>query len=138
MNISFGALLVVVSVYLSHRQIAFWHHLDRETLQQRELKYFRAQFRRRMQVSVLIGIIGVTIGIVDVVKSPLVFSIFFISWLVMLAWIVGLALLDFVSAQIFLGQITDSQRAKKAEMEAQIRELKDQHRTGEENGKGKK
>ena len=49
--------------------------------------------------------------------------------------ILAMALVDIVSTRMFLRDMTAAQRIKRAEMEAEIKRLRDEQRTGEENGK---
>jgi len=86
----------------------------------------------------MLAILGVTIAIVEWVKSPVVFTIFFIIWMLLLLCILLMAFLDMTSNRIFLQEISVKHRVHRAELEAEIERLRKEARTGDENGKSSK
>ncbi len=129
---------MLVAVVLVVRHMSFWRSLDQLILEPEEIEFFRQQFRRRMQASVLIGIIGLTISFIDWITSPNLFTVFVFTWLLMIAWIVWLALVEMFRSRSFLRNLAVQQRIKRAQLEAEIEKLKQMQRTGEENGHARK
>ena len=80
----------------------------------------------------MLAILGVTIAIVEWVKSPVVFTIFFIIWMLLLLCILLMAFLDMTSNRIFLQEISVKHRVHRAELEAEIERLRKEARTGRE------
>ena len=118
--------------------VGTWRKLDKSQLDAQELRFFRHQLIRRVVTGSMLAILGVTIAIVEWVKSPVVFTIFFIIWMLLLLCILLMAFLDMTSNRIFLQEISVKHRVHRAELEAEIERLRKEARTGDENGKSSK
>ena len=86
----------------------------------------------------MLGVLGMTIAISEWIKSPLLFTIFFMVWMLLLICILLMAFLDMTSNRIFLQEISVKHRARRAELEAEIERLRKEQSTGDENGKSSK
>ena len=130
--------MLILSVVLVARHIAFWRKLDEVKFEKPELQYFRRQLRRRLITSSLIGVVGISIAGVTWITSPELFTAFLIGWLIVVGLILLLAVFDMMSTRSFLANLQVTQRARYNELQAEIRRLRKKQRTGEENGKGSK
>jgi hypothetical protein len=90
------ALLGLCGVLLdSHRRS--WRHAQESTeLSQREKRYALSQYRRRMQASATIGLVGAGIAIGPLVpRRPEPMTLYLAALLAACAWILLMAMLDF-------------------------------------------
>ena len=118
------------------RHVRQWHGLDKTQLDKPAVRYFRRMFQRRTMTSTLIGIIGVSIATIHwVQRSPLLFTVVVIAWLLMLGWILLFALIDLLSTRLFLADLRTSQRDRRAQLEAELKRVAEQSLTGDDNGK---
>jgi hypothetical protein len=134
----FGLSLVLLALVLVVWHLRAWHAIDQGRLDEEEVRFFRTQLIRRATTGALLGALGVTIAVVPWVKSPLLFTVFFLFWMFLLFCILVMAVWDMTSNRVFLREIAVKQRVRRAELEAEIERLRDEQRTGEENGKSSK
>lgn len=123
----FGAVLIVIAFLFA---IYVWRNrraLD-SVVESDEMARTHAdrQFRRRMQVSVLLGIIGLIIPLGDQLdrffaQKPFYFFIWISSVIVLAFWLILMALGDWLSTMTY-SEIAKAQlRFERRELEAQIR-----------------
>ena len=60
-SIVFSIFLIVVSAVLSAVQLRSWRAAGRRELNERDRRFLGRQFRRRIQIDVMIGVVGVAI-----------------------------------------------------------------------------
>ncbi|MFN0053688.1 MAG: hypothetical protein ACKV0T_16025 [Planctomycetales bacterium] len=142
-SLAFGILLVAIGAGLIRWHVVTWRALRSEpVLQPRELRYYRAQFRRRMQVSVLLIVLGIMIPLGDALmmqrRLPGVVAGYWIAVLLLTFWIVVLAALDWLSGQAHRRSLRNSLAdiaRQRRELEAEASRLREQHRQGNGNGR---
>ncbi|MCH7686792.1 MAG: hypothetical protein IH899_08945 [Planctomycetes bacterium] len=135
-----GAFLVVLGVLMIRSHLRTWRrHRDDSSLAERELQYYFAQYRRRMQTSAIIALLGVLLFVGDVVLPRVlpeeyfvgVFGIYWIVVLCLTLWIVVLAWGDVTAIRIHSKTVLNRHLRKQRELEEQLAELKKRHSNGE-------
>jgi len=110
---------------LVHRRS--WSHAQREELDTDELDYRRRQFRRRMQTSAMLGVLAVTLPVVDwlTARSESI-PLHLICWsvvLLLVVWIGLLALADLVATKYHFGRMQHSHLVEEAKLKAELHRM---------------
>ncbi len=115
----------------SHRR-SWWKSQHDQQLGERDLRFARSQYRRRMQASVIIGLLGGAIGLEPLVpRLPQWVAVYLAVLIGGCACIMTLALLDVVATQ----QNYHRQRSEQLTAEAKMaRELRSESQSGDNNG----
>ena len=133
-SLTLGIALILLGGWLIRWHWAAWgRHRGQEARVQeagddRERRHYRLQFRRRIQVSALLILLGVMIPIGDWLmvqrRNPLWIAIFWIAVLTLALWIMLLAVVDWLSTRMYvratratLAALARKQRALEAEAE---------------------
>ncbi len=130
-SLAFGTALIFVALWLMRWHCRVWkEHAADETNDDRARRHYRRQFRRRIQVSVLVFLLGVLIPVGDWLmtnaqrKHPQWIALFWIAVLALTMWIMILALFDWLSTRMHvratraaLGTLARKQRELEAELE---------------------
>ncbi len=138
MNNPWPALVVAVvllaiglSTMASH--VRSWRRLQNDpALEDRDLAYLQRRYRRRMQMSAILAILGVLIGLGDVLlpfqkRHPVPVSLYWIGVLLLTGWLILLGLAD-LSSTIAYGRVELARvRQKRRELERQVIEFKHRH-----------
>jgi peptidoglycan/LPS O-acetylase OafA/YrhL len=105
----------------SHRRS--WHAAQSdESLNERDRRFARSQYRRRMQASSLIGVIGATLGCYPLVpRQPLPLTIYLAAVVVACGCILLLALLDVWATRQNLRRIESEQLAAQVKLAMELR-----------------
>ncbi|MCL2118894.1 MAG: hypothetical protein FWH27_10760 [Planctomycetaceae bacterium] len=129
--LAIAAFMITCAIWFARR---LWFALvamqDDEDLPQRSRTFFSRQFRRRIQIAVMIGLSGVCLVAVALI-SPNVFPKPFVVMgslsVFLLLWSIVIALCDVVSITIFYNRSRnwdEAQRAKiQYELEQKLREM---------------
>lgn len=125
-SLAIGAGLLTVGTVLIRGHFAAWstHRAD-TALTDDERAYYRRQFRRRVQVSALVILLGVMIPVGDALmqrKNPVFWTWYWIAILLIALWIMALAALDWLSFRTFHRAL----RANLASLARKRRELEDE------------
>jgi len=128
-SLVFGSALIVCAVWLIRWHCRAWsaHSLD-EMNDDRVRRHYRRQFRRRIQISVLLLFLGVMIPLGDWLmmqrKHPQWIAILWLAVLALAMWIMLLAAFDWLSTRMHvratraaLGTLARKQRELEAEVE---------------------
>ena len=137
-SLAFGATLVLVAVWLMrwHRQAWKEHSLDAMN-DDRTRHHYRRQFRRRIQVSVLLLLLGIMIPLGDWLmlqrKHPQWIAAFWMAVLALAMWIMMLAVFDWLSTRMHV-RTTRAALAglarKQRELEAEVERLRNRDSNG--------
>jgi small-conductance mechanosensitive channel len=138
-SLAFGFSLVILGGFLIRWHMRMWRgQRDDKTLEEREISHFRGQLRRRIQVSILLIVLGVLIPLWDVLTiagwlSKAAALLWIIIMLLVALWIMVLALLDWISSRVhrhaMLGSLASLAR-KRRELEEELARLRLQQRNG--------
>ncbi|MBW3597063.1 MAG: hypothetical protein KY475_07285 [Planctomycetes bacterium] len=130
-TIAFGVFLILLSAGLVCSHIAAERRRRTEDLEAGEREYRRRQWRRRMQASTLIGLVGVAVLGGLWVEGPPLEALYWLGVLLAAIWILVLAGADVVSTQSFFRGV----QVRRAEEHAALREEIERYRRHEGNGK---
>ena len=133
-NIAFAAFLMVVSGVLLATHNRSWRQAQSEDHDDKATDFHWRRYRRRMQASAMIGIVGLTVGIGAWIEDTLLSAIYWSVVFLIVVWIVILAAADLVSSRFFLNQIRDQHTAEHAALQAEL----DRIRSRESNGRSER
>jgi UDP-N-acetylmuramyl pentapeptide phosphotransferase/UDP-N-acetylglucosamine-1-phosphate transferase len=128
-------LLSAAGMMLSH--LRAWRASQEEKLDPEDFDYRRRQFRRRMQTSAMLGIVGVAILIGYILtlwlRSPAFTIVFWIAIILVLFWTCLLAVVDVWATKHHFSRQRDHCLIEQAKLRAEIRRME----AFRGNGKGK-
>ncbi len=129
----FSLLLLFVALVLAGIHLRGWQSVQNTKVGKEEGDFLRRRFRRRIQVSGMVGFVGVAIFIGYWITAPLVWAVYWLAVMGVVLWIVLLAITDLVDTQIFYTNM----RTKHAFDEHRLREAADLARSEAHNGRSK-
>jgi hypothetical protein len=139
LSLAFGAALMIAGGALFRWHFAAWDAYSRdEALADRERNFYRAQFRRRVQVAGLIVLMGILVPLLDFVISkrlPKLFTALAFGILIVTGWIIILAALDWLSMRVFdrsTRSNLESLARKRRELEEEVERLRKRGSNGRE------
>jgi len=112
------------------RHVAVWRGLQEEDLDEEERRFRYAQFRRRMQTSGMIGVVGLLMLFSPLVESPWANLIFWSVVVLLLVWMVLLAVADWMSTKAHYGPKARYLQAEREKLEAEVERLRAQEGNG--------
>ncbi len=126
-----GIILIVLAVGLAWQQWVGWKRGSAGLLSDDEARQHAArQFRRRLQVSVMLGIVGLMIPLGDLLpvfrQSPQLFVIYWLIVLAAVVWIVLLALGDLASNLAYSRVARNRLRRERRTLEDELRAYRSQ------------
>jgi UDP-N-acetylmuramyl pentapeptide phosphotransferase/UDP-N-acetylglucosamine-1-phosphate transferase len=128
-------LLAAAGLMVSH--VRTWRVFRQTEIDPEEFDYRRRQFRRRMQTSAMLGVLGVAMlaGYILTLwlRSPAFTLVFWIAILLVLVWTCLLALVDIWATKHHFGRLRDHCLVEQAKLRAEIRRIQ----AFRGNGKGK-
>lgn len=116
----FSLVLLVTATVLVYIHLREWRQAQLED-DAEQLDFQWRQFRRRMQASAMVAIIGLLLPITSLVRTPVVMTVFVIGLLILVGWIIVLAGADFIAARHRLMQLETDRRIAEAKAEQQRR-----------------
>jgi hypothetical protein len=130
-------VLLVSAAGLMVWHVRLWRKLQGESLEARELDYRRGQFRRRMQTSAMLGLLGIAI-ITGQVLTPWVGSRGFagLYWggvLLVVGWMALLALADMLATHQHFNRLRTEYLIERAKLQAEAQRIQ----AAQSNGKPK-
>jgi hypothetical protein len=121
--------LVTIGVFMIRGHIRGWAERQAEGITDpADLLHYHSQYRRRIQTSALIVIIGVLVFVGDVISKPIGVRLFGIYWAVVLAlvaYLIVLAILDGLSTASHTRAALARLRAQRRQLERNAAELKE-------------
>ena len=128
-----ATFLVAVSLALTAQHYRVQRRLDPETLDIRQFDFLRRQCRRRLQTSVMIGLVGIAVLVGYWITSPWVAVIYWacVVWVVL--WIGLLAMADLVSTRVYFARLCQEQLDEQAGLRAELTRLQGLRGNGESN-----
>lgn len=117
-------LLLAASAILMQSHLRTWRSHQREApAEPRELDYHRRQFRRRMQSSAMLGLLGIAVLVGHFIRPPLPVLVVVIFWacvILLIVWLMLLAVADVVSTRMHFGQLRRHFQSEQTNLHAQI------------------
>lgn len=123
----FSAVVVAAAVAMIVWHVRAWRSARRRKLERGERDYRRRQFRRRMQASAMLGILGLMVfagGVMMIYRvRPLALTYYWLAVMVVLAWLALLALADMLATKHYYGRVRDHYTVEQAKLHAELRRL---------------
>ena len=125
-----GAILLVIGFGMMFFHYRSWQRQQEDdSLDEFDREHYLKRFRRRMQTSGLLALMGILIPFGDAPffwnqRDQFLSSIFWLIVLVMLMWIILLAVGDLTSSRMHGNVALARLRQRQRELEAQVAELK--------------
>ncbi len=138
--ITFAVILLIASGVLIWRHLQSRRALNTDELDEREIDYLRRQFRRRMQTSAMLAIVGVAllIGIwINALNSPLVVVLYWLGVVLIVCCIALLAFADLISTRTYYRHEQNIQDREYAQLTADLKRLRRETKV-ESNGEEEK
>ncbi len=130
--ISFGAGQIVL-------HIRTWRGAQRADLDPKERDYRWRQFRRRIQSSTMLAILGAAIlGGQWIAGPPWAFLAYWGTVLLLVVWMVLLALADIIATKYYYGRVRQHYLLEEVKLKAELRRLQGVQCNGHANGKAKR
>lgn len=125
-----STLLVLASVFLIRSHIRTWRERRSDpNLDQADVLHYGGQFRRRLQASGILGIIGVLIVAGDLLipwqRAPGIFTLFWLAILTMAGYLMLLAVLDVFATAAHGRAALARLKAQRRQLERQAAELRE-------------
>jgi len=121
--------LVAAVILLSAGALAWWHLRVRRTHRRVDLPaaqydFYRRQFRRRIQVSAMLGLLAVMLAAESWLETLLIQVLVWAGMLLLLLWIMLLALVDAVATRMHFDRLRSDYMVEQAKLEAEARRLR--------------
>src|SRR5882724_4342193 len=116
------ALLAVCGLLLDSHRRTWQHARDSDEFSPREKRYALSQYRRRMQASGTIGLVGAAIAVGPLVPHrPEPMTLYLAALLAGCTWIMLMALLDFWATRQHYHRIRSEQMTAQVQLAREIR-----------------
>lgn len=130
-----GLVLVGIGLALMRWHFVAWREQRTDpSLTEPERGLYGRRYRRRMQTSGLLAVLGVLLGLGDVVVaqqiSPLLFVAWILAMLLLVCWIILLALGDMASTAVHSRQQLARVRQEQRALELRLEEMKNRRSDG--------
>lgn len=125
-----GFVLVVIGVGMMLSHVRNWRRQRNDPLlEEHDRVYFGRRYRRRMQISATFALLGVLIGMGDLMlpfqrRHPISTSLYWIGVLLMTGWVLVRGLADLLSTAAYGRAELARVRQKQRELERQVVEFK--------------
>jgi uncharacterized membrane protein YesL len=123
--LAIGLGVASVAMMLSHRRS--WQTYQEEDVDAEEFNYHRGQYRRRMQTSAMLGILGVAILVGYLLtiwlRSPVFTLICWIVIILLLFWTCLLALIDIGATKFHFSRMRDRCLIEQAKLRAELNRI---------------
>ena len=123
----FPLSLLLLSGGLIYWNLRSWRRLEREGGDAEELDHGRRQFRRRVQASIMLGLLAVALCLGQLIPArqyPSLYVFFWIGVVLLLMWMVLLAIGDMVVNRQRLARFQRQRRIEEARLQAELKQLR--------------
>ena len=119
-----SAGIVLLSLVLMAWHVKSWREADHGGLAERDYEFFRRQFRRRMQSSAMLGIIGLLIlGHLWVIDNMML-ALYWTGVLGLLVWTMLLAAADFAASRLHYSSEVADQKTEHLLLQREIEKFR--------------
>ena len=122
-TISFSLLLLATSLGLMWLHWRTWRTLRDLPLSEEDTEFSWRQFRRRMQTSAMIGIVGLAIFAGLWVQPTLWIVFYWLGVILLVGWVGLLAVADIVSTRLHYSRLHRQQLAEQSGLRNKLRHL---------------
>ncbi len=134
-HLVFAAFLFVASGLLLWIHWRAWGACRSEELDEREFDFRRRQFRRRVQASAMIGIVGVAVVVGLAITDATILAILWLAVVSLVVWMLLLAFADMVSSYYYYQQIRAEHMAEHASLQSQLEGIRRREGNGQSHEK---
>lgn len=127
-----GILMMLVAGLLIARHRRVWRQSRLDDLSNEAHVFARRQFGRRLQSSLLVGLIGAAMLASPLVTNPWVAIGYWGVVMLLLGWVMVLAVADVASTQQHFRHLQEEVLLERAALEAELRKLENQRSDGHE------
>ena len=141
-SILVALVLIAMSVWLVRWHIAGWRLLveRRSQVAPVELDYRARQLRRRLQSSVMLGLVGLGMlaGRLLIVwrAPPWMILLFWAGVMLLVVWLALLALVDIIATGYYFARLREGYQLEQARLQAQVRRMERTRGNGRPEGAG--
>ena len=130
-----GLVLIVMGLGLMRWHFVGWREQREDpSLTESERGLYARRYRRRMQTSGLLAVLGILLGLGDVIVaqqiSPLLFLAWILAMLLLVCWIILLAVGDMASTAVHSRQQLARVRQEQRALELRLEEMKSRRSNG--------
>jgi hypothetical protein len=132
-NILFSSFLVGLAALLLISHAAAWRNTRESEQDEKVLDFHRRQFRRRMQASAMLGIVGLGVAggmWIDAQDDTILSVAYWIAILLIVAWIAALAAADWVASRFYYDLIHTDQQTEHAAIQAELERIRSREGNG--------
>jgi hypothetical protein len=119
--------LLSTALGLMYWHVHSWRSAQTADMEPNELDFYRRQFRRRIQTSAMLGILGVILFCGELlalwISSQLFFIIYWSVALLLVIWLALLALVDIWATKYYFGQLRHKCFIEQTKLNAEIRRI---------------
>ena len=137
-SLCFGAFLMIAGGWLVRWHWRTWgEQHENSQISERERHFYRLQFRRRMQVALLLIVLGILIPLLDFMTFknwPRLFTALACGMLIATVWIMLLAAIDWLASRVInnsSGVTPEMLAQKRKEIEAELDRIRRDRSGGE-------
>jgi hypothetical protein len=137
----FAAVLAACALGLMLWHVRSWRAALRRPPEPAELEFLRRQYRRRMQSSLLLGLLAISLPLGHWFLLKQWSKVGALYWglvLLVLAWVGVLAVADIWATKFFFGRLRDRYRLEQTRLQAQLRQIRRTREAGKSNGDPRK
>ena len=136
-----GGILVLVGLAFMRSHVRLWKQQENDsTLDDADYSHLFARYRRRLQTSGMIAVLGVLLAIGDQLpilrKNPAFFGLYWLTVLLLTFWVMLLAMGDYCTTRAHGRSSLADFRKKQRELERQIASVKDRRSNGQDEPDG--
>lgn len=117
---AFCALLLAIAAGLMWHHTHAWNIAKIQPENLRAIEFARAQYRRRMLASGLVGVVGLAILSAVSIRDAFMAACFWMAMLMLVLWILALAMIDAAQSFKFLRQQHRRHLVERAELQAEL------------------
>jgi hypothetical protein len=121
LHVLVGSGMIVVSAALVLRHRAAWRRSIEQDASDDERRFARGQWRRRVQTSGMVGIVGVMIGAGPWVQGPWVVVCYWIGAVLLVAWMLLLAIADVLATRMHFSRLSRDHVVEHLRLHAELR-----------------
>ena len=132
-NIVFGAFLIAFAAVMLARHRAAWQAASEDELGEQEHDYLRRQYRRRLQASAMIGLVGIAVVVGIWFTDTVAAAVYWGAVALVVCWIGLLAVADLISTRMYFHSVRKGQLEEQAALQTELDRIK--RRDGDGNGK---
>jgi len=129
-----AVFLLASAIFLVTMHLRSWRKSRAQQLDTQELEFRRRQFRRRMQSSFLLGVMGVAIFFGPWIKDPSAALAFWAVAILVILWVAALAVADVAATRSHFHRLREQYMIEQSKLQAEIRRIQSARSNGKSRG----